>query len=139
MPVLIGEMPFLPLDKLDHKPYGGSSPLRQHHGLPAIVNRESKHRTPVKEQLPSVFGNAEMRSGVSVMGGLMVQELFDRTTNPQASRHACKVILEAEDVNHIPNLVDRDVVPYAGRGILFVQHKMACRGLVIELVKKENT
>jgi len=135
-PVLIGTKFMIVLDKLDHKPMAVSGILRQHHGLPAVQNKTTKHSTPSKEQPPRVIGETELRSLVSVIGGDAAAETMDLATNPESHRMAVNSIILSDRPSDIECLVDRSVVPIGGRPIKFVRHIAACAGWEIVRVPR---
>lgn len=138
VPVLVGAMQYMVLDKLDHKPMAISGVLRQHHGLPAAQNKSTKYLRPTKENPPRVGGENEVRSFVSIMGGDAAAEYRNVSANPEAHRIAVRRIYMAENPAAVPSVYDRPEpgmpAQHPARSLQVVRHIDECAGRAVRAV-----
>lgn len=130
VPVLIGAMQLILLEKIGEDWSGVASARTQQFGLPAKMGGADANRTPGRENPMRSAGESETRSMVAVVGGWATNELLDQTKNPLSHREVVRSIFDAKEPTNIPVAVPRDKVPYGGaRSVALMQHLLECRGV----------
>lgn len=138
LPVLIGGMYMLLLEKIGNTWAGVSSAKVQHFGIPAKLTNADKFTLPYRPQPVKVFGESEVRHLSANVGGQIVADLLDQTNNPAAHRIIINEILVAQLPTRIDRVVDRDhtpgmehkyVPPGKGRILTYLNHILECGGM----------
>lgn len=134
--VVIGDMQYMVLSKSDVKPFGCSGTRRQHHALPAVVNKSTKFSDPTKVQACRHMGESEHRQLSAWVGADTIANHVDYTNNPLSHEKVVKTIVMAKDPSNIKQLIDRNIIPVGnGRPIAFLKHINQCFN--IKITEKE--
>lgn len=129
LPVLIGEVYFMMLEKIANLWTGVASPQLQHFGIPAKISKVDKYSSPGRNNPVRIFGETEIRLAASVVGGDVASEILDQTNNPAAHRFIVDAIYRADKPTNIIRVIDRKVVPRGnGRIVSYVRHMLECNG-----------
>lgn len=129
MPVRIGEMYIILLEKIGDDWTAVSSGKVQHFGVLSQVTNTDKYATPSRNQAIRAWGEAEVRIGVSYVGPLFVADMMDRNNNLSTHRFILQRILNSEKPTDIPHAVDRNLIPLGGaRPLQLVKHIAECSG-----------
>lgn len=130
LPVLIGGMYMMLLEKTGNTWQAVASAKTQHYGIPAKINNNDKHTSPGREQAVRIFGESEVRLISAICGGDIVADLLDQTNNPMAHRHITETILTADNPLGMERVIDRTKIPVGnGRTITLFKHIMECSGI----------
>jgi hypothetical protein len=130
LPVLIGGMYMMLLEKTGNTWQAVDSAKTQHYGIPAKINNNDKHTSPGREQAVRIFGESEVRLISAICGGDIVADLLDQTNNPMAHRHITETILTADNPLGMERVIDRTKIPVGnGRTITLFKHIMECSGI----------
>ena len=131
-PVLIGGKYMIVLEKSDAKPMACAGSRLQHHGLPAVTNKNTRNSTPSKEQPPRVYGESEVRAIAATIGGDNLANILDYTTNPASHKQVVRSLFNAKNPSNIKSLVDRKEIPLGkNRPAAYVNHLLDCFGIEI--------
>ena len=130
VPVRIGSVYIILLEKTADDWSAVSSGKTQHYGVLAQVGNQDKYTQPYRSQPIRAFGEAEIRIAASYAGQRVTAEIMDRNNNPETHRSIVNAILEADEPTAIFNAVDRNLIPYGGsRPLQLVKHILACYGV----------
>lgn len=130
LPILIGSMYMLLLDKLANTYSAVASPRFQHHGIPAKVSAMDKYSAPGRSNPLRVFGETEFRILTCVGAGPAAVDMHDQSNNPSTQREVVRSIHQAGNPMQIPEVVDRKKNPYGyARPHLYINHNLACAGV----------
>lgn len=130
LPVLIGGMYMMLLEKTGNTWQAVASAKTQHYGIPAKINNTDKYTSPGRQQAVRIFGESEIRLIAAICGGDIVADILDQTNNPMIHRWITEAVLTAENPMAIERVVDRDKVPVGnGRTITLFKHIMECSGI----------
>lgn len=129
VPVLIGGIYVMLLEKIGNTQTAVSSGKLQHYGVLAKVSALDKYTMPGRQSPGRIIGETEARLIAAFCGGNVVSELFDQTNNIDAHRYLCETILRAQFPTNIPAVIDRKIVPWTGgRMLCLVKHFLECQG-----------
>jgi hypothetical protein len=130
VPVRIGSVYIILLEKTADDWSAVSSGKTQHYGVLAQVGNQDKYAQPYRSQPIRAFGEAEIRIAASYAGQRVTAEIMDRNNNPESHKSIVYSILEAPEPTNIYNAVDRSKIPYGGsRPLQLVKHILACYGV----------
>ncbi len=130
VPVRIGSVYFILLEKIADDWTAASSGKTQHYGVLSQVTNADKHSLPYRSQPIRAWGEAEFRILAAYVGQRAAAEIIDRNNNPLTHKAVLDAILEADEPTNIYNAVDRSVIPFGGsRPLQLVKHILACAGL----------
>ena len=130
IPVLIGSLYIIMLEKTGDDWTGVSSVKTQHHGVPAKVTAGDRHATPGREQPVRAFGESETRSYVSTMGPAQTMDVMDRSTSRSSHAAVVESILNADHPTAVDENINRDEIPMGGsRPAQMAHHFLRCRGI----------
>lgn len=129
MPVFIGSMYFMLLEKTGDDWSAVSSPRLQHFGIPAKLTKADKLSTPGHEQPVRFLGEDEVRLIAAFCGGDVVAELLDQTNSPIKHRVIVTEIARAPRPMDIHDVAPPELVPQGkNRAVEFVKHLVRCSG-----------
>lgn len=129
VPVLVGGIYLMLLEKIGNTQTAVSSGKVQHYGVLAKVSALDKYTMPGRQSPGRIIGETEARLIAAFCGGNVVSELFDQTNNIAAHRFICESILRADTPTNIPAAIDRTLVPWnGGRALCLVKHFLECQG-----------
>jgi hypothetical protein len=130
VPVRIGSVYIILLEKIADDWTAVSSGKTQHYGVLSQVTNADKHALPYRAQSIRAWGEAEKRILASYVGPRASAEVMDRNNNPQTHEMVCNAILDADQPTNIHSAVDRSVIPYGNsRPLQLVKHILACAGV----------
>ncbi|MBB5409357.1 DNA-directed RNA polymerase beta subunit [Paraburkholderia sp. HC6.4b] len=130
VPVRIGSMYIILLEKIADDGTAVSSGKTQHFGVLSPVTNVDKYALPYRPQSIRAFGEAEMRLIAAYCGPRAVAEIVDRNNSRETHQAILDSILCAENPADIASAVDRPVVPYGNnRPLQLVRHLLACMGV----------
>lgn len=112
LPVRIGSMYILLLEKIADDWTAVASGKTQHFGVLSQVTNSNKYTGPIRNQAVRAVGEAEIRIYVSYAGERVTAEILDRNNNPTTHRHMVQKVLMAPQPTNIVEAVDRDVIPF---------------------------
>lgn len=129
VPVLIGGIYVMLLEKIGNTQTAVSSGKVQHYGVLAKVSALDKYTMPGRQSPGRIIGETETRLIVAFCGSSVVSELFDQTNNIRAHSFICETVLRADIPTNIPAAIDRKLVPWdGGRAVCLVKHFLECQG-----------
>lgn len=129
VPVLIGGIYVMLLEKIGNTQTAVSSAKVQHFGVLAKVSSVDKYSMPGRHSPGRVIGETENRLIAAFCGGHVVAELFDQTNNIAAHKYICETITRADKPTNIDRVIDRKKVPRNGGRILqLAKHVLECQG-----------
>lgn len=129
LPIRIGPMYVILLEKIGDDWSACSSTKTHYHGVPAQTSMGDKYRNPARETPVRATGEAEVRLLVSYTGPESAAEQIDRNSNPQTHALITRGLFEAEKVGNIGQLVDRNKHPYGGaKSLQMAHHYNLCMG-----------
>jgi hypothetical protein len=129
VPVLIGGIYVMLLEKIGNTQTAVASGKVQHYGVLAKVSALDKYTMPGRQSPGRIIGETEARLIAAFCGGNVVSELFDQTNNIRAHSFICETILRADIPTNIPAAIDRKLVPWdGGRALCLVKHFLECQG-----------
>jgi DNA-directed RNA polymerase beta subunit len=129
LPVRIGSMYILLLEKIADDWTAVSSGKTQHFGVLSQVTNSNKYTGPIRTQAVRAVGEAEVRIYVSYAGERVTAEILDRNNNPTTHRYMVQQLLVAPKPTNITNLVDRNIIPLGqSRPLQMVKHIIQCGG-----------
>lgn len=145
-PTLTGFTYMIPLERQANKFSAASSPKRQHHGIPVKPSKRARLSAPINDSPTRDKGEDETRGGISIMGGNVMAESFDRSLNPYAHQQECRSIYAARNPARITNTVPRHdyqidptvarqkVIPITGGRVVEIRdHVLRCGGVVFTM------
>lgn len=139
MPVFVGSMYFMLLEKTGDDWSAVSSPRLQHFGIPAKLTKADKLSTPGHEQPVRFCGEDEVRLIAAFCGGDVVAELLDQTNSPVKHRAIATNIARAARPMDIHDVAPPDkVVQGKNRAVEYVKHLVRCSGVKFVWGKKES-
>lgn len=114
-----------------------SSGKLQAFGILSQLTKADKNSQPTRNQAVKAVGETEGRILSSYAGPRFVAEVMDRNNNPITHKEMVWGILNAVNPSNIPNLVDRNVIPYGGaKPIQLVAHVAQCGGWQYKYVSR---
>jgi DNA-directed RNA polymerase beta subunit len=129
LPVRIGSMYIILLEKIGDDWTAVSSGKLQHFGVLSQVTNTDKYSSPTRTQAIRALGEAEVRIYVSYAGPRITAEILDRNNNPKTHQYQVQRILEADQPTNILNTVDRGEIPLGGsKPLQLVKHVLECGG-----------
>lgn len=135
LPVLIGSMYLLLLEKTGSDWSAVSSAKLQHFGIPARISNTDKFSAPGRLQPVRMLGESEVRLFNATIGPDATMDLLDQSNSPATHKEIVKNILLANKPTNIDCIVDRTTIPLGNsRNLLFVKHMLECAG--IEFVRE---
>lgn len=133
MPILIGSMYILLLEKTGGDWSGVSSARTQVHGFPARLTNRDKHSAPGRQHPVRFLGEDEVRLSSATVGAIYVAEVLEMSNNPALHRYVTRRYLESETPTNIDDIVDRAVIPPGGsRPLVFTNHMLEMAGMAFE-------
>ena len=129
LPVIIGSMYFLLLEKTGHDWAASPSPKRQHFGCISVLTAGDRNSSPGREQATRVLGESEVRAFNAFVGAHVTADLMDTANNPAVHKSIVKTIYRAEVPTDIPEVLDRSQFPIGqGRSLQLAKHIAECSG-----------
>lgn len=133
VPVLIGGIYVMLLEKIGNTQTAVASAKVQHFGVLAKVSAVDKYSMPGRHSPGRIIGETEDRLISAFCGGHVTAELFDQTNNMEAHRYICETIARADKPTNVPRAIDRKAVPRTGGRVLqLVKHVLECQGCKFE-------
>ncbi|WP_233875085.1 hypothetical protein [Paraburkholderia adhaesiva] len=130
LPVRVGSMYIILLEKIADDGTVVSSGKTQHFGVLSPVTNVDKYALPYRPQSIRAFGEAEMRLIAAYCGPRAVAEIVDRNNSRETHQAILDSILCAENPSDIDCAVDRSVIAYGNnRPRQLVNHLLACMGM----------
>jgi DNA-directed RNA polymerase beta subunit len=130
VPVRIGSVYIILLEKIADDWTAISSGKTQHYGVLSQVTNADKYALPYRAQSIRAWGEAEKRLLAAYVGPRTAAEIMDRNNNPETHKQILNAILEAAEPTDIYNTVDRTAIPFGGsRPLQLVKHILACAGV----------
>ena len=111
-PVPIWPQYMMLLDKIGDDAAATSSARMERYGIPAPMSRAIRNLTPLREQPPRIFGEAEIRILRAYAPAWLTAEVLHRNNDPKTHELMCEGILRAEDPMNIEDLTPRPKVPW---------------------------
>lgn len=134
LPVLIGELYVLLLEKTGKDWSSLSSAKLQHFGIPSKISRSDKWSSPGRESPVKILGESEIRLITATTGGNFAADLLDQANSPETHKEVVRNLLTAPDPVNIYRLVDRDKIPLGNSKVQrYIVNTLECGG--IKLVK----
>ena len=129
LPVRIGSMYMLLLEKTGDDWTAVSSGKLQHFGVLSQVTNSDKFSQPSRNQAIRALGESEVRIMVSYTSAELTSDIMDRNNNPNSHKHILHSILDSAKPTDIDLAVNRDVVPIGkSKPLLLVKHMCNCAG-----------
>ena len=130
LPIMIGSVYVLQLEKTGSEWSGVASAKLQHHGIPAKITKMDKYAYPGRASPIRLTGEGEVRLIAATAGGYVAADLVDQSNNPTVHKEINANILRSPHPTNIPVVIDREKFPLGqGRNILFVTHVLECAGI----------
>jgi hypothetical protein len=107
VPVRIGSVYIILLEKIADDWTAISSGKTQHYGVLSQVTNADKYALPYRAQSIRAWGEAEKRLLAAYVGPRTAAEIMDRNNNPETHKQILNAILEAAEPTDIYNTVDR--------------------------------
>ena len=140
MPMMIAPMYIMLLAKTADTYLSTASPKTNHYGIPIGVGNSNKHTAPYRNSPTKIGSETETRLISAFAGRKAISELKDRATSPSSHRHIYRNILEADVPTNIPNVIDRNKVPYGTDAALTLVNSIyEASGLKLTYVHDEHT
>lgn len=134
MPVLIGSMYIMLLEKTGAGWSGVSSSKLQHFGIPAKLTNADKHSAPGRASPVRFLGETEVRLLSAFIGADVVADLLDQSNNPTVHKEITYNLLKAETPGNIDRIIDREKYPIGrSRALVFLRHMLQCAGIEIKI------
>jgi hypothetical protein len=131
MPMLIGSMYFMVLEKTAEDWSSVASAKLQVYGTPARLTKFDKDSAPGRQNVVKTIGESESRALAACIGGEETADIMDATNNPVAHKAIYRKILTADKPTDIDEVLDRSEIPKGGhRPRNFVTHILECSGKV---------
>lgn len=124
MPVLIGEIYIILLEKTGNMWSALGSGKSTPEGIPARMSSRDRGSTPGRRSAVRITGEAEVRSAEAYTYPGVTADLIDQTNNPVVHRAICMNILESETPSNILEVIDRNQYPQGNGRILMLQRNM---------------
>jgi len=131
VPVLIGEVQQLILEKILHKPAAVAGAPRGTYGLIIPPSKSTKYNTPGNQTAPRGIGESESRNAASVLPKGEINEVLQMSTDPKAHASSVRKIYTGPNPCQVPDSLDRDGEPSIGRAAAYVRHILRCYGIDI--------
>lgn len=130
IPILIGEVAMVVLEKSATKPQAECTARLQNNGLPASATVSTRDTRLVKRVSGRVMGETELRGSSAMQNSaLCAAEVMELATCPEVTHSAIETIFTAKDPMDIPYLVDRRKIPLGrSRSIGYFNHLFSCAG-----------
>lgn len=129
VPVLIGGLYMIVLERAGNTFAAVASAKRQHYGIPAKQSKADKFSNPFKRNPTRAIGESECRLYSDSIGGDTVAEIFDQTNNPHSLNAILNKLIRTDYPSEIDVIVDRNEIPRTGGRVKELQdHIMACGG-----------
>lgn len=136
VPVLVGSLYLILLEKTGGDWSGVASSKLQHFGLPAKLSKFDKYSLPGRATPVRIMGETEVRLLAACVGGAATAELLEMSNNPIVHKNVVTNILRAENVSNIEHVINRAEVPSGGsRSLLYTNHSLQCAGIEFFPVK----
>lgn len=128
LPILIGSMYIILLEKTGRNWAAVSSSKLSHFGIPAKLTSADRNAAPGRNQ-PIRFGESEARLFTAFVGGQATADIFDRTNNPAVRKVVVERLLREDKPTNIDTIVDRGQYPTGnGRILSLIRHFGSCAG-----------
>lgn len=129
VPILIGSVYFILLEKTGNDWTAVSSAKLQNNGVISQVTNADKYSTPVRMKSIRFLGETELRILISYIGAMNAAEIMDRHNNPRTHTHVCEHLLSADKPSNIEVLVPRDQILLGdARPNVMIKHYAYCSG-----------
>lgn len=130
VPVLIGSVYIIELEKTGSDWAAVASARRQHFGVLAKLTNADKHSLPWREQPVRLLGEAEVRLFAATIGPQATADLLELPNSPAAQKMIARNILMADKPTAIDKIVDHNIVPRGlSRAGQFIDHILQCSGI----------
>ena len=126
LPVRIGSMYIMLLEKTADDWTAVSSGKLQHFGVLSQVTNNDKYSQPSRNQAIRALGESEVRIYASYVGGKVTADLLDRNNSPSAHLEILRNILRAKNPTNIDIAINRNVVPVGKSKPLGLISHMSC-------------
>ena len=114
MPVRIGPMYFMLLDKISDDWSAISSGKLQHFGILSPATKSEKYAYPFHNSAVRAIGETEGRIFAGYCGREAIAEMMDRNNSPSTHRHVYEQVILADKPTNIYDAIDRSLHPYGG-------------------------
>jgi hypothetical protein len=139
MPVRVGSVYFMLLEKIGNDWSSVSSGRLHHFGFLAPVSRGDKYSEPIRNQPVRANGEAETRIIVSTAGQRALAEIMDRNGSPVSHQAVVESILRADRPTNVDLAVDRNVVPLGGsKPLQLLEHITYCAGWTFKYISSAS-
>lgn len=129
VPVRIGSMYVLLLEKTADDWSAVASAKVQHFGFLARIGKADKYSEPLRQQPIKGVGETEGRILAAYCGARTIAEIMDRNNNPTTHKEMVMQLLNAPNPTRIANIVDREKFPYGkSKPIQMLRHLLNCVG-----------
>lgn len=140
MPVLIGSLYIMLLEKTGSGWSGVSSSKLQHFGIPAKLTNADKHSAPGRASPVRFLGETEVRLLSAFVGADVVADLLDQSNNPAVHKEITYNLLKAETPGNIDRIIDREKYPIGkSRTLVFLRHMLQCAGIELKVPSINRT
>lgn len=140
VPVLIGSVYFILLEKTGNDWTAVSSAKLQNNGVISQVTNADKYSTPVRMKSIRFLGETELRILISYIGAMNAAEIMDRHNNPRTHTHACHHLLSADKPTNIEVLINRDEIKLGDvRPNVMIKHYAYCAGWQLKYAPYKET
>lgn len=130
VPVIIGSVYIIELEKTGSDWAAVASARRQHFGVLAKLTNADKHSLPWREQPVRLLGEAEVRLFSATIGPQATADLLELPNSPAAQKLIARNILTADKPTDIAQIIDHNVVPRGlSRAGQFIDHILQCSGI----------
>ena len=138
LPVLIGSVYIILLEKTGSDFSAASSAKLQHFGIPSKVSGMDKHSAPGRNNPVRILGESEVRLLNAVVGSDVVADLVDMSNNPATHKEIIRRIHESPTPSNFTRIIDRKKLPLGNsRPLLLVKHILQCAGIEFTRVVKD--
>lgn len=129
VPVLIGSVYFILLEKTGSDWTAVSSAKLQNNGVISQVTNADKYSTPVRNKSIRFLGETELRILISYIGAMNAAEIMDRNNNIRSHTFAVHNLLSSPKPTAIEVLVDRNEIQLGDpRPNVMIKHYGYCAG-----------
>lgn len=135
VPVVIGDMYLMILEKTGHDWGAVDVAKRQVHGVPTKPSGKDRFNLPYRKTPYRFFGEAEVRNYAGIIGGEWVSDMLDRANNPKAQEHIWAQVISAERPTDLARSIDRKRIPLCeGMHIKYMNNALYCSGAAFEFL-----
>ena len=129
VPVRIGSMYVMMLEKTADDWSAVASAKVQHFGFLARIGKADKYSEPLRQQPIKGIGETEGRIIAAYCGARAIAEILDRNNNPATHEEMVFQLLNAPEPARIVNIVDREKFPFGkSKPIQMLNHLLNCCG-----------